>query len=312
MGGWFAVAPGVDGIDLGLLGLEAYGACYVVQGREGVALVEVGTSACVPRLLQGLAALGVERAQVTHILCTHVHLDHAGAAGHLLQELPNACLVLHSRSHRHLLDPARLLESVAQAVGALFPLYGEVRPVEEGRLLPAETLRLDLGGGMRLEGVPTPGHSRDHVAYFLPHLGLLFPGDAAGVCLTRYGIARPVTAPPAFDLPESLRSLALMRGLHPARLALTHFGLRDEPEALFDLMETTLRRWDEIARMEGVEAAGRAVLAANLPPPGTGPEALWRQLAEMNRRGFVLAYAGQEEKMARPAPGRRSHGTPGK
>lgn len=291
----FEVAPGVVGIDIGVLGLEAYGACYVVRGREGVALVEVGTSACVPRLLAGLDALGAERAAVTHILCTHVHLDHAGAAGHLLQELPSARLVIHSRAHRHLLDPTRLVESVAQAVGPLFPRYGEVRPSDPARMLPAEDLRLDLGDGMRLEGVPTPGHSRDHVAYWMPHLGILFPGDAAGVHLSRYGLSRPVTAPPAFDLPESLRSLETMRALRPDRLALTHFGVSEEPEAVFDRMETTLRRWDDIARREGVEAAGRAVLEANLPPPGTEPEALWRQLAKMNRRGFMRAYGGKGE-----------------
>lgn len=290
MGGWFSVAPGVDGLDLGLLGLEAYGACYVVRGQAGVALLEVGTSACVPRLLAGLAALGVERAAVTHILCTHVHLDHAGAAGHLLQEFPDACVVIHSRSHRHLLDPARLLQSVAQAVGPLFPLYGEVLPADPTRLLPAEDLCLDLGDGVLLQAVPTPGHARDHVAYFLPQHALLFPGDAVGVHLARYGIARPVTAPPAFDLAAALESLETMRRLRPARLALTHFGVGDDPPAVFDRMEATLRRWDEIARQEGVEAAGRAVYQANLPPPGTEPGALWEQLAEMNRRGFVLGW----------------------
>jgi len=295
----FSVAPGVYGLDLGLLGLEAYGAGYVVRGKEGVALVEVGTSLCVPRLLAGLEALGVAPEEVTHILCTHIHLDHAGAAGHLLEHLPRAQVAIHSRDHRHLAQPARLLESVAQAVGRLFPLYGEVHPIPPERLLPGEELRLDLGGDMLLEAVPTPGHSRDHLAYFLPRLGLLFPGDAAGVSLFGHRFSRPVTVPPAFDPSAMLRSLETLRALRPVALCFTHFGRHDDPEAVFDRLEETLRRWDELARTAGVEVAGDAVFAANLPPPGSEPASLWQAIAEMNRRGFLLAYRGDEKEDAR-------------
>ncbi|MGB9723217.1 MAG: MBL fold metallo-hydrolase [Chloroflexia bacterium] len=288
------VAPDVYGLDLGLLGMAEYGAGYIVRGKEGVALVEVGTSLCVPRILAGLETLGIAPEEVTHILCTHIHLDHAGAAGHLLEHLPRARVVIHSRDHRHLAQPARLLESVAQAVGTLFPLYGEVRPISPERLLPGEELRLDLGGGVRLEAVPTPGHSRDHLSYFLPHLGLLFPGDAAGVSLFGHRFSRPVTVPPAFDPIEMLRSLGVLRALRPAALCFTHFGRHDDPEAVFDHLEETLRRWDELARTVGVEAAGDAVFAANLPPPGSEPAALWQAIAEMNRRGFIQAYRSDE------------------
>ncbi len=290
----FSIAPDVYGLDLGLLGLEEYGAGYIVRGKEGVALVEVGTSLCVPRLLAGLEALGIAPEEVTHILCTHIHLDHAGAAGHLLEHLPRARVAIHSRDHRHLAQPARLLESVAQAVGTLFPLYGEVRPIPLERLLPGEELHLDLGGGVYLESIPTPGHSRDHLAYFLPHLGLLFPGDAAGVSLFEHRFSRPVTVPPAFDPLEMLHSLEVLRALRPSALCFTHFGRHDDPEAVFDGLEKTLRRWDELARTVGVEVAGDAVFAANLPPPGSEPASLWQAIAEMNRRGFIQAYRSDE------------------
>jgi glyoxylase-like metal-dependent hydrolase (beta-lactamase superfamily II) len=287
----FPVAPGVDGVDIGLLGMESYGATYVVRGTAGVAVVEVGTSLCVSRLLAGLEDLGVAPAAVTHVLCTHIHMDHAGAAGHLVELLPNARVAIHSRDHRHLADPGKLVASVQEAVGPLFSRYGQVRPIDPARLLPAEELRLDLGGGLCLEAVPTPGHSRDHVAYFAPHAGLLFCGDAAGVSLLEHTLLRPVTVQPAFDPPEMLRSIEAMRALRPAALCFTHFGRRGDPPAVFDQLEQTLRRWDELARTEGLEAAGQAVFEANLPPAGTGPEEVWRQIAEMNRRGFLQAYA---------------------
>lgn len=287
----FPVAPGIDGLDVGLLGMPSYGACYVARGPAGAALVEVGTSLCAPAILDGLETLGVPRAAVTHILCTHVHLDHAGAAGHLLESLPQARVAIHSRDHRHLVDPSKLVAGVREAVGPLlFARYGSVRPVPPERLLPAEELILDLGGGVRLEAVPTPGHSKDHVAFFAPHAGLLFTGDAAGVSVLGHTLQRPVTAPPAFDPQEMVRSIERMRALRPAALCFTHFGLHTDPAAVFDHLEETLRRWDELARTAGLAAAGAAVLAANLPPPGVEPQEVWRSIAEMNRRGFLQAY----------------------
>jgi glyoxylase-like metal-dependent hydrolase (beta-lactamase superfamily II) len=116
------------------------------------------------------------------------------------------------------------------------------------------------------------------------------------VSLFGHTLQRPVTVPPAFVPEEMLASLERMRTLRPAHLAFTHFGRHDDPAAVFDTLEATLRGWDRIARVEGLEAAGEAVRLANLPAPGTPPEDLWRQIAEMNRRGFVQAYAEAERE----------------
>ncbi len=289
----FPVADRVYGLDLNLLGIPCYGACYVVQGDPEVALVEVGTSHGVSRILEGLELLGISRDAVRYILCTHVHLDHAGAAGHLVTFLPRAQVVIHSRSHRHLVDPSRLLAGVEEAVGELFPLYGTVRPLPADRLFSAEGACLDLGGGVRLLGIPTPGHSRDHVAYEAPHSGLLFTGDAAGVSLLGHTLVRPVTVPPAFDPEAMLRSLALLRARRPRGLCFTHFGVCWEPEQAFERLEMLLREWDALARTAGAHVAAEAVYRANLPPDGTEPREVWRRIAEMNRLGFLQAYAGR-------------------
>ncbi len=283
------IADKITLIDNGLMNLPEYGATYVVRGSRSTALIEVGTSLCVPNILQGLAALEVAPEEVTHILCTHVHLDHAGAAGHLLEHMPNARVVIHSRVHRHLVEPSRLVAGVAAAVGPLFALYGEVRPISPERLLPAEELRLDLGGVI-LEAVPSPGHSRDHVAYLAPHAGILFSGDSAGVSVLGGSLLRPVTAPSQFDMPEMLASLAYLRTLQPALLCFTHFGPRADVGAVFDRLEEMLRRWDEIARTRGPREAATAVYAANMPPAGVGNEEFWKGIAEVNRKGFLMGY----------------------
>lgn len=286
----FPVAPNVNAIDLNLLGLDRYGAAYVVQGEEGAALVEVGTSLCVPHILAGLEALAIPLEQISHILLTHIHMDHAGAAGYLLEHLPRACVVAHSRSHRHLVDPARLRVGVKAAVGPLFPLYGQVRAIDPQRLLPAETFRLDLGGGARLEAVPTPGHSRDHVAYFAPIAGTLFVGDAAGVSLFEHSFLRPVTAPPHFSLEGTLASLETMRSLRPVALCFTHFGVRGDPRIVFDRLQEMLLRWDRLVRTEPLALVQETILAEQTPIPIRPPEELWRHLAEMNLRGFLQPY----------------------
>lgn len=286
----FPVSSEIDGIDLGLLGLDRYGATYVVRGSEGAALIELGTSMTVPRLLAGLAALGVTREAVTHLLLTHVHMDHAGAVGHLLAHLPRAQVVIHSRSHRHLADPTRLRAGVEAAVRELFPLYGEIEPVDPTRLLPGESLDLDLGGRVRLEALPTPGHSPDHLAYFAPVQGVLFTGDAAGVSLFAHQWLRPVTAPPAFDLEASLQSIEKMRQLRPLTLAFTHFGLRGDPEVVFDRLEEMLCRWDEWMRSRPREEAEQDIWAELQPPSEVQAADIYYHFAEMNRRGWLASY----------------------
>jgi glyoxylase-like metal-dependent hydrolase (beta-lactamase superfamily II) len=280
----------VDAIDVGLLGLDGYGTTYVVRGTGGTALVEVGTSLCLPRLLAGLDALGVSPEAVTHILLTHIHLDHAGAIGHLVDEIPHAQVAIHSRSHRHLIDPTRLRVGVQAAVGPMFSLYGEIRPVAAARLIEGETLRLDLGGGVLVEAVPTPGHSPDHLVFFLPHAGLLLCGDAAGVSVLGHRWLCPVTAPPTFDLEKMLRSLETMRALRPASLGFTHFGRRDDPDAVFDELAALLQDWDEIVRTKGPESARPLIWAELRPPPDPPNDAVWQQLAQMILQGFLQYY----------------------
>jgi len=218
----------ISAIDHHLLGTAGIGVCYVLRG-EAVALIETGTSLTVPRTLAGLQQLGVRPEAVTHILCTHIHMDHAGGAGHLAAALPNALVAIHSSMAEHLVDPTRLVASVRRAVGEeAWPLHGEIMPIPAERLIPAETLRLDLGADLLLEAMPTPGHSPDHVSFWERRSGGLFIGDAAGIAMDRFGLAFPVTPVPTYDLEAHRATIATLRAADIARIYLTHYGPHDD------------------------------------------------------------------------------------
>ncbi|NJM07594.1 MBL fold metallo-hydrolase [Candidatus Gracilibacteria bacterium] len=280
----------ISAIDHGLLGLPGVGACYVVQG-DAVALVESGTSLTVEATLAGLARLGVAPEAVEHILLTHVHMDHAGGAGYLAAALPRARVYIHSASAPHLSDPSRLIPSVRRAVGeAIWPLHGAILPIAPERLSAAEHLRLDLGRDVIIEALPTPGHSPDHISYWDRRSGGLFIGDAAGLCMPRYGLELVVTPPPAYDLVAQQQTIALLRGQHIERIYLTHFGAHKEvaerlaraDECLQDLVALV----DAALQDPGIDVA--ALARRWLPYPDEAPAALVAQSwGEMSVAGLL-------------------------
>lgn len=215
------VAPRVWVVDVDQFGRPGQGAVYVLGG-DRAALVESGTSLARDRILAGLDALGIPRGAVAWIFVTHVHLDHAGGAGALLPHLPNATVVAHERGAKHLVDPGRLVASVAAATGDRFPLYGTAVPVPEDRVaIAADGERFDLGRFV-IRAVDAPGHAPHHLCFFEEQNRLLFTGDAAGLYLT--GHLFPATVPPSFDLDASLATLNRLADLQPKALLYTHFG----------------------------------------------------------------------------------------
>lgn len=218
----------ITAVDHNLLGLPGVGVTYVVRG-EAVALVETGTSLTVPHTLAGLEALGVRPEEVEHILCTHIHMDHAGGAGYLAAALPRAQVYIHSMTGQHLVDPSKLMPSVRRAVGEeAWPLHGDVRPLPPERLRPAEALRLDLGRGVVLEAIATPGHSPDHLSYRDGKSGGLFIGDAAGLVMDRWALAFPCTPVPTYDLAAHRATIARLQALDLPRIYVTHHGPHDD------------------------------------------------------------------------------------
>lgn len=226
------VAPGVTLVDTGYAGRARLAAAYVVRGRDSAAVVETGATPSAPRILAALAAAGVPRDAVSHVVVTHVHLDHAGGAGALLRELPRARLVVHPRGSRHLVDPTKLIAGTVAVYGeARFrELYGEIVPVPADRVIEAsDGLTVDLGA-RPLRTLDAPGHARHHLVLFDEVSRGFFTGDAFGLSYreTDGGPAGafvfPTTTPVQLDPPAYHATLDRMLAQRPERMYLTHFG----------------------------------------------------------------------------------------
>jgi hydroxyacylglutathione hydrolase len=201
----------------------------VEEGRA--AIVDTGTAHAVPRVLAALAAKGVAPRQVDYVILTHVHLDHAGAAGQLMARFPNARLTVHPRGARHMADPSRLLAATVAIYGEQETrrVYGEILPVPPDRIVETPegtTLKL---ARRELHFLDAPGHARHHVVVRDGASGHIFAGDTFGLSyreLDQDGrqYSFPTTSPSQFD-PQALhRSIDRMLSLGPAALYVTHFG----------------------------------------------------------------------------------------
>jgi glyoxylase-like metal-dependent hydrolase (beta-lactamase superfamily II) len=280
----------ITAIDHDLLNLPGVGVTYVVRGDD-IALVETGTPMTAAATLAGLEALGIAPEAVGHIICTHIHMDHAGGAGHLAQALPRAIVYIHSASIEHLVEPSRLMKSSRRAVGeAAWALTGEMLPIPEARIQPSEALRLDLGRDVILEGVQTPGHSPDHVSYWDRHSGGMFLGDAAGLSMPHYNLHFPVTPVPTYDLETHRATIAMLRQQDIGRLYITHWGAHD---AVDPTLGQSLEKLEELVDIvRSALAAGEedvSMLAARwIPYPSDGPAVVVAQSwSEMSVAGLL-------------------------
>lgn len=236
----------IETMDLGFQGAKEVTASFLLRGDNGAsaALVETGPATCVESLMRGLKERGVSPEDVRQVFLTHVHLDHAGAAGHVAELLPNATFYVHEIGHRHLADPTRLIDGTTRVYGEkMEELWGKVRPV------PAERLTV-LSGGEELEAADgvlvahhTPGHAHHHLAYLEPGSSTLFAGDMAGIWLPDLSYVRPPTSPPELDPRAWKRSTDLIRALGPSSIRPTHFGDFDDVERHLDELELRLEDW---------------------------------------------------------------------
>lgn len=209
----------------------------------GETLIDCGPSACLPRLLEGLG----ER-RPSKLLLTHIHFDHAGAAGALVERWPELTVYVHPRGAAHLIDPSRLLASARRVFAERFEsLLGEVIAVPEGNLRTIEDGEVIAG----FRAAWTPGHAKHHVAFLEEATRWAFPGDVAGVRLAP-GVVIPPTPPPDIDLDAWRDSLEVLDRWRPQRLALPHYGLVSDPAEHLRELRDALDRHEAWAR-EGEE-----------------------------------------------------------
>ncbi len=239
----------IELIDLNFLGYPLAIAAYLLDNGEESALVEVGPTSTLENLLSHVQALGVPMERIRHLIVTHIHLDHAGALGTLMQRLPEATAYVHPIGAPHLIDPSRLLSSAGRLYGEMMErLWGEVLPVPEDRLrVVRDGERLEVAGHTLLV-VDTPGHARHHHAYLDEASGTLFAGDVAGVRMPGTTYVRPPTPPPELDIEAWQESLKKLRAMPIRRLALTHFGFFEDVARHLDDLEARLLNWAEFTR----------------------------------------------------------------
>ncbi|HEY3144481.1 MAG TPA: MBL fold metallo-hydrolase [Acidimicrobiales bacterium] len=242
------IAPGVIQIDTRLGGWDQVTAGYLITGVAPV-LLETGSQSSVAELLASLEALGVDADGLAGVAVTHIHLDHAGGVGDVAAAFPNATVYVHERGARHLVDPTRLVDSAARVYGPLLDsLYGRLNPTPAERVhVLADGETIAVSSNRTLTTVDSPGHAKHHLALHDSESGLLFAGDAVGVRLPDVGVLRPATPPPDFDLDQALHSLQRFAERRPSGIALAHFGLVPDPEAILEEADGTLCRWAEVA-----------------------------------------------------------------
>jgi len=232
------LAGGVSWIDLNFVDRPHAIATAVIRGAGSVALIDPGPSTCLDTLELGLESRGLRFDDVTHLLLTHIHLDHAGAAGTIVREHPHITVLVHERGAKHMIDPSRLLDSATRLYGRnMDRLWGEFAAVPQSKIVSLSGGERIDAGGRTFEVAYTPGHASHHVSYFDESSGVALVGDVAGVCASE-GYVLPPTPPPDIDLELWRTSADRILEWSPSTLFLTHFGpvtrVRPHLAELFD------------------------------------------------------------------------------
>lgn len=229
-------------------------ACYLIEQNGIAGIVETGTGNSLETILAVLKLKGISVEKVQYVMPTHVHLDHSGGAGHLMQHFPNAQLVVHPRGARHMIDPAKLWQGAQAVYGeqAMQRMYGKIIPVEEGRILVVEDGNiLDLNGRPLLF-IDTPGHARHHYSVFDEQTSGFFTGDTFGMAYQELSSSQlpyimPTTTPVQFDPEAWYQTLQRYLQYKPERMYLTHYGMVEEVDSLAADLQKRIESYVRIA-----------------------------------------------------------------
>ncbi len=241
----------------------------IEDGRA--AFVDTGVNASVPLLLDALRGQGLDVGDVDYVILTHVHLDHAGGAGLLMQELPNARCVVHRYGARHMIDPAKLVAGTEAVYGVeqTRETYGTIHPIDEDRIhIPEDGDWLSLNG-RELQFLNTEGHARHHHVIHDPASKGVFTGDSFGVSYRELDtdngeIVFPTSTPVQFDPPEAHKAVDRIMGCEPEQLYLTHYSRVRNLERLAQQMHEGIDAYVAIAKRHEHEADRSANIRTGL------------------------------------------------
>lgn len=233
-------------VDTGMYNTPEYGSVYILDA-ERPALIDTGLGTSYELILDAAADVGVEPSDIEAIIPTHVHLDHAGGAGYLVEECPNADVYVYETGKRFLRDPESLWEGTKAVIGDRLRYYVEPKPVPGGRLVGlGDGDTIDLGDHV-LDAYHAPGHAFHQAIFYDRATEGVFVADAAGINTPALDGARYATPPPDFDLEECLEDIETIQQLDPTALYYGHFG-DVEPDGVLEAFAETLKTW--VARVE--------------------------------------------------------------
>lgn len=301
------VAQNIYLIDNQLYAIPKWGSVYLIK-EEKKALVDTGPTTSASAVLEGIKKAGVSPEEINYLIVTHIHLDHAGGAGVLLKDMPQAQVVVHHRGAKHLVNPKILVNSVREAQGEeVMRLLGEVMPIETEQVKPVSGNDvLKLGEKQVLRFIDAPGHASHELCIYESRNNGLFSGDAVGVSVAENEVLLPVTPPPSFDLESYLNTLERLMTLSATRLYFAHFGVVNKVQESLQLAKDKLQNWDSMVskaiKEDGFDRAAkkfRARLYQELEPVKKA-ESLYKYLTEglvpLNVAGYIKYY--QEKHQA--------------
>ena len=291
-------------IDVEYLGVPRLIACGVLETEAGLLLVDPGPTPSLGTLTRKLALHGASLDDVHALLLTHIHLDHAGATGSIVEAAPHVQVYVHHIGARHMIRPERLLASAQRIYGdQMDELWGAFLPVPEANAHALEGGEILTIGGRTFDVAYTPGHAIHHVSYLDRATGTAFVGDTAGMRVAGVDFVVPVAPPPDIDLEAWYASIDTIQAWQPERLFLTHFGASDHVTAHLEELARKLEAWstevrqvldderDDVERAAAFHEAQMAVMRTQLSdadrPPYERfgqPRASWHGLARYWRK----------------------------
>jgi len=255
-----SLGSGIYEIETFYLDREQYAACYLLEDNGEIAIIETNTNYAVPCILGTLEQLGFSKSQVTYVILTHIHLDHAGGAGELMAQLPDATLVLHPRGKRHMINPEKLIASVKQVYGEAQykELYGDILPIPAERVEAVEDGHELSVGSRQLKFLHLSGHAKHHFVVWDSTSGSLISGDNFGIGYPTMTVAGtrllfPSTSPTQFEPEKALETYDAIVQLKPKRILLTHYGLLEDIEGGYVQLKNWIRFSVEAAQKRHAE-----------------------------------------------------------
>jgi len=234
------IADGISVIDSGYFSKD-FAAIYILRQGNEVAIIETGNKYSATNVQKALEMDALSFSDVAYIIPTHVHLDHAGGAGELMNRCQNAQLIVHPRGARHMIDPSKLIAGAIAVYGEANykKLYGEIIPIDSSRVIEADDNFILDFEGRELKFIDTPGHARHHFCIWDEITGSMFTGDTFGVSYREFDKGNevyifPSTSPVQFDPEALIKSIEKLITYRPKRVCLTHFSAIEPTNKVVD------------------------------------------------------------------------------